>query len=162
MHTIYEITKTYGAGKKEADMWATTKVISDAVEESMPEEAKKKLYDALYGYLTGGHYDEHYAKECVAKMFYTDEEGERHKAPYFTDSVVEEIYENNRDKLSGYTMWDFFVTMNMVASDNHNLIVSWFPEATSEERLEKYSELAVNWLNDEDYPPKSKIWDYLH
>lgn len=44
--------------------------------------------------------------------------------------------------------------------DMINLLKEWFPEATEEELDSKIIDLAVNWLNDEDYG-ESKIWCYF-
>ena len=162
MNNIYEITKTYSSGKTTNDMWATTKIISEYVDKFMPEESKDKLYEEIYGYLSGGHYDECFAKEAVKKMYYTGEDGDKHYAPYFTDAVVNEIYNKYRGKITEYNMWDFFVTLHMIASDNHNLIMSWYPESTSDMRLVKYTDMAINWLNDEDWNGTNRIWEYLH
>lgn len=159
---IYEIIKVYGKGKNENDMWATTEIISDAIEQSMPENERKTLYEKIYGYLSEGHYDENFAKEAIAHMFYNSKDGQKHSAPYFTDSTINEIYGKIKDKIRGYNVWDFAVTLNMVASDYHNLIIEWFPDADAEARIEKYTALAVNWLSDEDWQGKNKIWCYLH
>jgi len=48
----------------------------------------------------------------------------------------------------------------MIKSDMINLLKEWFPDATEEELDSKIIDLAVNWLNDEDYG-ESKIWCYF-
>ena len=142
-------------------MWKSTKLISDAIEAEMPKEAADKLKRDIYALMCGGHFNEMFAKEAVSKMYYEDENGERLYAPYWTESAVREVYESVKDSIPRYGFWDFFVTLHMIASDTHALIVEWFPEEGSEEREARYVQLSVNWLRDADWPTHTKIWDYL-
>ena len=162
MKTIYDIIKDSGAEQGVDVMWETTRVISDAIEESMPEEAKEELYAKLYGHLSNGHYNEEFAMRAVEEMYYTDEMGNAHYAPYWTIAVVKEWYESVKAEIPNYNLYDFYVTINMIASDNHNLLVKWFPSDTAEDREKKYVALAVNWLKDEDWHEHNKIWHYLN
>ena len=52
----------------------------------------------------------------------------------------------------------------MIASDNHALILRWFPDEEMSSRETRYVEMTVNWLNDEDNPfgAGKKIWGYLN
>ena len=163
METIYDLIKEHSTGKGEGTMWESTRIISDAIDESMPEKAKKKLYSDLFGLLSDGHYDEHFAKDAVRCMYYLDDSGEKHYAPYLTDGRVEELYKGVKDQMpEAYNLWDFYVVLHMVASDYHNLIMVWYPDSTSDERIERYVELAVNWLHDDDWKTDDKVWKYLH
>lgn len=54
------------------------------------------------------------------------------------------------------------VTINMKASDDWNLLHTWFPEITQEQLNKKITESTLNWLIDDDWPTKSKIWDYFN
>ena len=162
MKTIYDIIKEMGAEQGVDVMWDTTRVISDAIEESMPEEAKERLYADLYGHLSGGHYNEEFSMKAVEDMYYTDDSGNRHYAPYWTEAVVHGWYEQYKRDIPQYNCWDFFVTLNMIASDNHNLLTKWFPNDTPEDRDKRFVALAVNWLKDEDWPDQDKIWHYLN
>lgn len=162
METIYELIKKNSAGKGEAMMWKSTAIISDAIEKNMSAEAREELYDELFGLMSGGHYNECMAKADVEKMYYVGNDAQEHYGPYLTDSVVKEHYDKVSSVIPDYNMWDFYVTLHMIASDNHDLYMKWFPGATQEERIEKYVDAAVNWLNDVDWPEKDKIWAYLH
>lgn len=52
--------------------------------------------------------------------------------------------------------------MNMVYSDHYNLMKKWFPEENEEQLLERFVDLAVNWLSDEDNPYGTcKAWKYF-
>ena len=161
--TLYEMTKKYGSGKGEAMMWKAVAAISEAVEEGMPEDRKHALMRRIYGEMSDGHYNEEFAAEDIAKMYYTDRKGVRHQAPYWPSSTVREIYEGVKGAIRPSAACDFEVTMNMVASDNWPLLEKWFPGMSDKERNEKTVELALNWLNDPDSPhPDSKIWNYLN
>ena len=162
METIYELIKKNSVGKGEDIMWKSTAIISDAVEHDMSEDAKKKLYNDLYGLMSNGHYNEDMALCDVEKMYYEDSGGSKHYAPYLTAPAVKEEYNKIASKINEYNEWDFYVTLHMIVSDYHNLMERWFPEDSQEERIEKYVELAVNWLDDDDWPENDRIWAYLH
>lgn len=48
--------------------------------------------------------------------------------------------------------WDYYVTVQMIYSDNYNLIHEWFPNISEDEFNQKIYQLATNWLNDKDNP----------
>lgn len=160
---LYEFTKKYSAGKGEDTMWKSVAIISEAVEHSMPDDDKKALMRKMYSAMAGCHYNEEFALEDVQKMYYVDEDGDEHRAPYWTESQIKDVYESVRDDIPEYNMWDFYVVMQMVKSDNCPMLRRWFPDASSSDMDEHFVELAVNWLNDPDYRyPSSKIWHYLN
>ena len=90
-----------------------------------------------------------------------DSEGQKHYAPYWTDSEVEGIYELNKSSIpSAYNLYDFMVTLNMIKSDYHNILEGWFEGADNEKR---YIELAINWLDDDDNPfGGERVWKYFN
>ena len=62
-----------------------------------------------------------------------------------------------------YNFWDFYVTLNMLKSDECQLLHKWFPEATDDEFEIKVVESAINYLNDSDNPyGTEKVWGYLN
>ena len=161
--TLYELTKNYGTGKGEDMMWTTTRLVSQAVEESMDKDSRHKLLRSIYGKLSDGHYNEEYAMEDVAQMYYKDRHGDRHYAPYWSVPTVMEIYSNVKDEIPAYNEWDFFVVVNMIKSDDYTMLERWYPGLTSEQYDEKIVEMSLNWLKDEDNPyGDSKIWSYLN
>ena len=91
---LYELTKKYGAGKGEDMMWKAVASISEAVEKFMPADQKHELMRKIYGDMSGGHYNEEFAAADIAKMYYTDRNGEKHAAPYWPSGTVREIYES--------------------------------------------------------------------
>ena len=163
MESLYEMIKKNGTGKGEPVMWRSVKVISDAVEEHMDEDAKHELMRDVYAEMAGGHYNEQMAMEDVSKMYYTDEDGKKMYAPYWTKEQVAGVYDSVKSEIPEYNMWDFFVTLQMVKSDNCPMLKKWFPNATPEEMTQKFVAMAVNWLKDEDNPfGTEKIWKYLN
>lgn len=164
MMTLYETIKKYGNGKGEAMMWRSVETISDAIEKYMSEEDVESLVRMVYGDMEGCHYNEQYAMEDVEKMYYTGEDGKKHYAPYWTENQVRSVYDQIHTLIpKEYNFWDFFVVLQMMRSDNYNMLKKWFPDATQEEHDKKTVDLAVTWLNDEDNPyGTSKIWGYLN
>lgn len=80
-------------------------------------------------------------------------------------SEIEKIWDKNKSQIEEptYTMWDFYVTMNMLMSDNHKLLEERYPDSTKDEKTKIIVEDAINYLNDEDNPFGSeKIWGYLN
>jgi len=160
---LYEFTKKYSEGRGENAMWRSVSIISDAVEKSMPEADRKVLMRKMYEAMAGCHYNEEFAKEDVAKMFYVDEDGKEHNAPYWTESQIEDVYDSVRDEIPDYNMWDFYVTMQMIKSDNCPLYRRWFPDESPSDMDTKFVEASVCWLNDADYRyTTTKIWHYLN
>lgn len=160
---MYEMIETYGKGRGEGKMWESVAVISDAVEKDMDEESRERLMRKIYCVMSGGHYNQEFAEEDVAKMHYRDMDGKTHYGPFFTEEKVSSVYEQVRGNISEYNMWDFYVVMNMVKSDYCNLLSMWYPDATDTEREKRLVELALNWLNDEDNPyGKEKAWKYFN
>ena len=161
--TLYEMTKKYGEGKGESAMWATVSAVSEAVDTSMDPEAKRKLMRDVYAAISGHHYNEEFAQEDVAKMFYKGNDGKEHHAPYWTVEQVKDVYPSVSKQIPDYNFWDFYVTLQMVKADNCPLLMRWFPNATPEERDRMLVEMAVNWLDDPDSPAAGhKIWAYLN
>ena len=161
---IYDIIKTYGKGKGEDTMWRSVKAISDSLSEMLSPEDYSQLERTVYCTMAGGHYNEKYAHEDVRGMYYTDRNGRQVHAPYWTDEQVEQVYSKVEKSIpSAYNMWDFYVTLNMTKADNCNLFMRWWQSASDAERDERFIEMAVNWLCDEDNPfGDEKIWSYLN
>lgn len=162
--TIYELIQRYGRNKGEQAMWNSIKTISDELEQCLTHDDHDKLLKRMYCIMTDGHYDEWFADHDVKHMYYTDAHGEKHHAPYLTKEEVKYSYTKNRAKIPAYyNVWDFYVTVQMIYSDNITLLQTWFTGIPKEELNEKVIDLAINWLHDEDNPfGESKIWGYFN
>lgn len=161
---LYYLTKKYGEGKGEQMMWKALAIVSEAVENNMEPAAKDRMVREIYGEMSGYHYNEEYAKCDVEKMYYVDKGGSKKFAPYWTVEQVDEVYSAVKDQIpSEYNMWDFYVALQMMKSDNCRLLREWFPDAGEEEHEQKLVELTINWLNDVDNPyGTSKVWKYVN
>ena len=160
---IYSILKEGLRGEGSDKMWCTTKILSDAIEEYVPEKQKEAIKTKVYYSTNGGHFNRDFADSAIARFYYVDASGVKKQAPYWTESEVKEIYETVKTKIPAYNFYDFEVTLNMVKSDNCNKLKKWFPQATDKELLDKLVEEALNYLIDEDNPfGTEKIWKYLN
>ena len=160
---VYSILKEGLRGEGSDKMWCITKILSDSIEEFVPEKQKEILKTKVYYSTNGGHYDREFADRAIAKFYYVDTTGVKHQAPYWTEPEVNTIYETVKSKIPAYNFYDFEVTLNMMKSDNCNKLKRWFPQATDKELLDKLIEEAVNYLSDDDNPyGNEKIWKYLN
>ena len=165
--TIYDLVKKYAKGKGETVMWESTKMLSDALapmSETHPDKYWKLVKD-MYALMNGPHYDEDFGRWQIEQMRFTDKGGKLHRAPYWTEEQMRAVYEASKPKLKapGTTMWDFFVALNMIKSDNWCLYKSWWPEADESVLDGKVIEATVNYFDDEDAPHKdSKVWSYFN
>lgn len=161
---VKDLIKKYGEGKGEATMWKSVDIISEMLEEKLTPEEKACLEKKLYALMQGEHYDEHFAKAQVSQMYYTDPQGEKHYAPYWTDDEVKQVWIHAKPRIkTDANMWDFYVALNMTKSDNCNLFKSWWPDATNEELSKRIIDATVNWLNDEDAPQgEARVWRYFN
>lgn len=160
---IYTILKEGLRGEGSDKMWCTTKILSDAIEQYVPDKQKEAIKTKIYYSTFGGHFNRDFADTAISKMYYIDTNGVKHQAPYWGEPEVRLAYEQIKSKIPHYNFYDFEVTLNMVKSDNCNKLKKWFPNATDEELKGKLIEEAVNYLDDEDNPyGDEKIWMYLN
>lgn len=158
---IYKIIKTYFKGKDPEPLMEILSILSKALN-NLPEEDKELLTKKVYYLLNGGHYDEEFAKAAVANMYYPDGK-EKVYAPYWMQGEIEKLYDQVKNEINDYNLWDFYVTMNMIMSDNYPLLIKRYPESSKDEKTNIILEDSINYLNDEDNPfGTEKIWGYLN
>lgn len=147
-------------GIDERQMHCITKAISCFVEEHCPED-KHKLYKSVYGIISDGHYDREYSLQDIEAMYYDDQNGIRHHAPFFTEDEVRNVFSRHQVEIPDYTIYDLAVTMNMVRSDNHQLLYRY---AKDDAELKEMVEcMSIGYLTDPDAPnPRNKIWKYIN
>lgn len=142
--TLYELILTYGKDKGEDVMWQSTKVISEYV--SPMEHTNKKEYWALmrkvFGIMSGGHYNEEFAKHDVEEMQPLGE--------YWSMKQVDETTKGMTFP-QGVTLCDKYVAFNAHANDLSGVL--------SDEQIIK-SAFAF-WFADKDWNGKNKIWEYM-
>ena len=160
---IYNILKEGLRGEGSDKMWCTTKILSDAIEEYVPEKQKEVIKTKVYYSTFGGHFNRDFADSAISRFYYVDASGVKKQAPYWGEPEVKSLYESIKGKIPAYNYYDFEVTLNMVKSDNYNKLKKWFPGATEEELQVKLLEEAINYLDDADNPyGQEKIWKYLN
>ena len=160
---VYSILKEGLKGEGSNKMWCVTKVLSDAVNDYIPEKQKENLLTKVYYSVNGGHFNKDFADKANEKFYYVDSNGVKHSAPYWGEPEVRVVYESIKNKIPAYNFYDFEVTLNMIKSDNCNKLRRWFPEASDSELMNMLVEEAVNYLDDEDNPyGTEKIWKYLN
>lgn len=162
--TITELIKKYGEGKGEATMWKSVEVFSQFIDQKLNDDERDALERRMYAIMQGEHYDEYFAKKQVEKMYYTDTAGKKHYAPYWQPEEVKSVYNAVKEHFHGtVNMWDFYVAINMIKSDNCVMFRKWWPDATDEVLTEKIVEATINWLNDEDAPQgEPRTWRYFN
>lgn len=160
---IYGILKEGLKGEGSDKMWCTTKILSDAVEEYVPEKQKEAIKTKVYYSTNGGHFNRDFADRAISKFYFVDNTGVKQLAPYWGEPETRVLYESVKNKIPQYNFYDFEVTLNMVKSDNYNKIKKWFPNVTEEEMKTKLLDETINYLEDEDNPyGNEKIWMYLN
>ena len=160
---IYGILKEGLKGEGSDKMWCITKILSDSIEEFVPEKQREILKTKVYYSVNGGHFDRDFADRAISRFYFVDAQGVKHQAPYWTEPEVKLVYDVIKTKIPAYNFYDFEVTLNMVKSDNYNKLKRWFPNDADEELTKKLVEEAVNYLNDDDNPfGNEKIWKYLN
>jgi len=156
-----ELIQKYQEEATPEQMLEITKVIGKFVAKHATEEDLHHLYKDIYGVISEGHFDRHFAEDAINRMYYEDESGAKHHAPFFTDAEVKEVFDLNKDDISDYTIHDLAVTMNMLRSDN-NRFLEKYAKNTSEVK-EMVSCMAIEYLQDPDAPhPTCKIWNYIN
>ena len=160
---IYSILKEGLRGEGSDKMWCITKILSDNVEEYVPEKQKEALLNRVYYSVNGGHFNKESSDRTLARLYYIDNGGIKRFAPYWADSELKPLYDGVKSKIPAYNLYDFIVTMNMVKSDNYMKLKRWFPDDDESELVERMLDETVNWLDDEDNPfGDEKIWKYLN
>ena len=163
MMNVYDILRNGLKGEGSDKMWCTTKILSDSIDEFVPEREKEKIVRQVYYSVNGGHFDKAFAEDAISRFYYVDLNGVKHQAPYWTESEVRALYDGVRSKIPAYNFHDFEVTLNMVKSDNCNKLRRWFPQITDKDMVNKLVDEAINYLDDEDNPyGTEKIWKYIN
>lgn len=158
---LAELILEYQEGVTPDQMKEVTSVIGSFVAKHATEEEVNRLCKEIYGVISEGHYDRHFAEDAIGKMYYEDEGGAKHCAPYYTDAEVKEVFDLNKDEISDYTIYDLAVTMNMLRSDNNRFFEKY--AKNNSEIKEMVCCMAIEYLQDPDAPhPTSKIWHYIN
>lgn len=146
-------------------LFVVSQKLAHVVDDKLDSECTEKMKRKIHCIISEGHYNEEYALEDVKHMYY-EYNNKKVFASYWPIEEVEEIYssiKNSNRIFSVYNLYDFYVTLNMIKSDNYKLYKSRFKNYTESELDKLFIEDAINWLDDSDNPyGESKIWKYLN
>lgn len=118
-------------------MVQVTKIIGKFVAMHATDEDLLLLYKDIYGVVGNGHFNDFFAEAQIKKMVFEDDKEVEQRAPYYTMAKTQEIYETVKDEIRPYNQWDFAVVLNMVYSDNYNLMKKWFADDSEEQLMDK-------------------------
>ena len=162
METVDTIFKQYGYDKQSQVMRNAITLLSTCLSDVLTEEQQCKIVKDLYALFVGDHYNEAFADDQVSKMYY-EKDGSKYNGPFLNKDLILNKYREIRNTIPAYNEWDFYVTVQMIYSDNYNIIHEWFSNISEEDFNQKIYQLATNWLNDKDNPfGNSKIWCYFN
>lgn len=126
-------------------------------------EAAEKLRKRLHERLDGKHYDEHYARCRVKKMFNSSDMRMKERVPAWSlDHAAEHFKKWKQHLPAGVTVYDVYVALNAQHEDCEELYASWFKD--EDEMRSRIAESAMHfWFMDVDYPHGQdvKVWDYF-
>lgn len=122
------------------------------------EALKKELHKALLG----KHFDKETADKRIKRMYCITKSNAVLHAPFLPDRASAELYERYKAQIKDYNVYDFMVVLNNVIANHYNLLRGWWKHEEWSVLLIKFSEIAVNWLNDDDTPYRGeKAWCIL-
>ena len=142
---LYELICKYGKGKGEAMMWDVTKMVSEYIKplRETDKEGYWMMIRRVFGALSGGHYDEEFARHDISKMLPRGE--------YWSLKQVEDATKGMSFP-QGTTPCDKWVAFNAFANDLDGVL--------SDEDIIKAA--YAFWFADKDWVGKcGKIWTYM-
>lgn len=125
-------------------------ILANILDRKISEDEKTAVALIIREALFGKHFDRASAKETISHLYYISEDGKTYNAPFVSEDKGCELYEEYRNYITDYNEYDFFVVLNDVIANFHNLLHAWWQDEDAEILTTKYCELAVNWLNDDD------------
>ena len=142
-------------------MLSIAKAIGKCLSFKLSDDEVHHLCSMVYGVLSEEHFDKHFADDAISKMWYEDTDGTKHTAPFFSDVEIREAFDNHKDDISDYTIYDFAVTMNLMRSDHHVMLERYSKDA--DELTEMVVLMSIEYLQDPDcLLPTSKIWHTIN
>lgn len=107
-------------------------------------------------------FDKETADERIKRMYCITKSNAVLHAPFVSDRACAELYETYKSQIKDYNVYDFMVALNDVIANHYNLLRGWWKNEEWSVLLIKFSEIAVNWLNDDDTPYRGeKAWCVL-
>ena len=137
-------------------------ILANRLNKQLKPCEKKALKKELHKTLLGKHFDKRTADECIKRMYCITKSNAVLHAPFLPDRASAELYERYKAQIKDYNVYDFMVVLNNVIANHYNLLRGWWKNEEWSVLLIKFSEIAVNWLNDDDTPYRGeKAWCVL-
>ena len=143
METLDKIFKDYGYDKQTSVIHKAITNISEYLQKVLDKDQYCKVIKDTYCTFVGGHYNEPFADDQVSKMYY-EKDGSKYTGPFLNKNLILNKYKEIRGVIPDYNEWDYYVTVQMIYSDNYNLIHEWFPNISEDEFNQKIYQLATN------------------
>lgn len=150
------------ACKDEQAKERAAKILAQFLDIRLTHQEKSRVAQQIRQAIHGNHFDADSAKERISRMFYVDTDGSIVYAPFISDRNCIELYDDCKEQIKGYNLYDYMVVLNDTIANFHNLLYDWWENEDWCVMLIKFSEVAVNWLNDDDTPFRGeKAWRVL-
>ena len=126
-------------------------------------EEEMSLEQTIYEELKVHHFNKESADLAIKQFYYVSQEGDIIHAPFISERECIELYNDCKEEIEGSNLYDYIVVLNNTIANYHNLLYKWWRNEDWDILLQKFSEIAVNWLNDDDYIHKGeKAWYVMH
>lgn len=159
--TIYEIIKDNYQKVKSDDklMWATTKMVSDALEDCMEDacpEGYWRLIKDIYAEICGWHFNEKFAEWQVSQFRYKGADGRDYSGGHWSKQQTDMVHEKHKSKIpSSYNAWDVYVGLNALYADLCKSKYERHPDTYEQEIID---DAIAFWFNDVDMPDGKVFW----
>lgn len=147
----------------EAMMWESIGIVSDMLEEFVErhpdlEEEYWEFMREQHEAMCGHHFNEMYARWQVEHMHHKREDGSTERGEHWPIEATTSVLNKHRGKVpSEYNEWDFYVALNTSWHD----FICWAKRNFSQPEEEVIELAIVFWFADDDWPTKTKVWDYF-
>lgn len=146
------IKKNWKSGNEDI-MNKSVELVSELLEE-VKEMNLNKYWHFIrmqQGLMSGGHYNEDFARYDVEKMYHIDKRGVRHEGEHWSVEQARKVMQEH-NITQHYNAWDVYVGLNAFWHD--------IGECLSEEDVIKTA--IAFWFKDSDFPQSvGKVWWYM-
>lgn len=146
------VKQSLGKGSEEV-MHKSVELVDELLMEIKHEHPQRywRFIREQQGLVSGGHYDEAFARYDVEQMWHTDKRGEKHCGEHWSVSQARQVMREH-GLASPVNEYDVYVALNAF----------WHDLACVIEEESVIVEAAVAfWFKDEDFSGKSKVWWYF-
>lgn len=154
MRDMYKeiVQQSLGKGSEEV-MHKSVELVDELLMEIKHEHPQRywRFIREQQGLVSGGHYDEAFARYDVEQMWHTDKRGEKHCGEHWSVSQARQVMREH-GLASPVNEYDVYVALNAFWHDLSCVI---------EEESVIVEAAVAFWFKDEDFGDKSKVWWYF-